>query len=1293
MMRFFRLQSVMLTVGVILAFVFATPLVQVAAYGQDVSGMIGTVTDSTGAAVPGVTVTLKNATTGVKFTSVTNSTGLYRFTEIPPGQGYEADFTAPNFATLAVKNIYLTVATTRTQNATLTVSSRSETVEVSAANAEVTIDTTSATIGNTFDVEALNSLPVQQRNDPLALFALQPGVTDAGSVTGARVDQNNVTVDGIDVNDFATGGASQGNAGSGIASQMGTLVGHAPIDSVEEFKGGVAGGEADTGPASGGQFQLVTKSGTNTFHGNINEYHRDTSLVANNWISNNSSPITPREHLIHNQFGGNIGGPIILPKLYNGHDKLFFFFDFNDSKIIAGEVVPRIVPSPSLLAGTISYYNTSGTVSTVNLAGISGFDPQGIGVDQNLLNFFKSRYPTYNNNNGGDGLNSLGFTFNAPNNDNETNYVGRVDYNINDKMNLFGRFTIVREDAVNQPNEFPGDPVTSPLVDRSYGFVVGYNWVINQKMTNRFFMGENVQNVAFPIEYNPTGTTAFTYSDGADQGLASNPYIWPGANARRIPIEEIGDNFSLTKGNHSFQFGGTFKDILSHNTTVADYNSTEVGLGGKILGLCGNNNPVSVTNNVCGTDAHGNPNPSLRPPDLDTTQSLYWDEPFALLLGRIANVASDYNYTAKGSVLPQLTGDQRFYKYYQTQLYAMDAWKIIPSLTFSYGLTYQYFSVPYETRGLESTEPYTFAQYFGARVLQSKLGETGPEAVPLISYVLGGKANGSSAPPLYKPEYKNFAPHVGFAWNPSIDKKRLVFNASAGIVYDRTIINAIQQTQDADSYLFQQTKGNTYGIANDPYNSIKGDARLDANNGLSNVTLTPPDSPMPPYQPFVTNGIPGGLQNGYAFNATIDPGMQTPYNFTFNFGVQRQMPWDMVLKVNYVGRLARKLLAQEDANQILDFTDTQSGELMSTAFSTVINQVRQGVVPANITVQPWFENVVTPGLGVQKGYSSNTAYLASADGWAFQNGDFGDFIQAISSITPYNVGSAAQFSENTFYTSGGFSNYDGLLITLQKNMSHGLHFDFNYTWSHSIDNVSFFANSAGDTGIGGIGLVCDAIRPRECRASSDFDIRNYITSDATYKLPFGKGRMFLNDQPHWVDEIIGAWDISGLAEWHTGLPWSGASNAFVASYSNDAPPIFIGTDPSVIKTHLTKLPGGGVSDFADAKAAASAFEGPVGFQIGPRNSFRGPGFFNVDLGLAKKFEVYADKANLMFRADAFNAFNHPNFGLPAENAYNGLDQQDYQRGAGFGQISYMESPAGNNNNGARVLQLSLRMEF
>ena len=152
----------------------------------------------------------------------------------------------------------------------------------------------------------------------------------------------------------------------------------------------------------------------------------------------------------------------------------------------------------------------------------------------------------------------------------------------------------------------------------------------------------------------------------------------------------------------------------------------------------------------------------------------------------------------------------------------------------------------------------------------------------------------------------------------------------------------------------------------------------------------------------------------------------------------------------------------------------------------------------------------------------------------------------------------AQFSENSFHTNKGFSSYDGLCCPYRRTISHGVQYDFNYTWSHSIDNISFFANSQGDTGIGGGGLICDDIRPRECRASSDFDLRHIISADATYQLPFGRGKMFLNTSSSWLDEVIGGWAVSGVTAWHTGYPWQTASNAYVASYSNDAPAILTG---------------------------------------------------------------------------------------------------------------------------------------
>jgi hypothetical protein len=354
--------------------------------------------------------------------------------------------------------------------------------------------------------------------------------------------------------------------------------------------------------------------------------------------------------------------------------------------------------------------------------------------------------------------------------------------------------------------------------------------------------------------------------------------------------------------------------------------------------------------------------------------------------------------------------------------------------------------------------------------------------------------------------------------------------------------------------------------------------------------------------------------------------------------------------------------------------------------------MRAGATSQTIQPQPFFENQIGPGA---------TAFIIANIGPSLiYRGDFGDTVQFLSDIgLGQNIGSAAQFSENTFYSNQGFSAYNGLLLTLQKNTSHGLQYDFNYTLSHSIDNVSFFANSEGDTGIGGVGLVCDQIRPRECRANSDFDLRHNLTADAIYALPFGRTRAFFGNASTLANELIGGWSVSGIGNWHTGDPWSTNSNAFVASYSNDAPGILIG-NKSAVAEHLTKFATGGVNNFANQnitaggmlQAASDAYEGPIGFHIGPRNGLRGPGYFNTDLGLGKIFPIHGEGTNLQFRADAFNALNHPNFQVPAENVFNGLDQQDFTNQT-FGEISYTQPAVGNNNNGARIVQVSLRLQF
>ncbi len=307
---------------------------------QDTASITGVVTDPRGAVIPGVYVILQNTQTGAAYTTATNSVGSYTLNQVKPGPGYKIVFTRDGFKPYTVTDIYMNVDATRTQNARLSVGAATQTVLVSAASENVPLNTTDATVGNNFQVRMLNELPVENRDSPSALFYQQPGVTLGGAVTGARADQSNVTLDGLEMNDNDSG-------------QFGAIVSEAPVDSVQEFRGVVGSPLSSAGQGGGGQFELVTRSGTNHFHGAIVEYHRDTDLEANDWFNNNAG--VGRPPLVRNQFGGNIGGPILK-------NKAFFFFDYNGRRDARSSLVDQTVPM-----GTNTTGYRGGEVSYISL--------------------------------------------------------------------------------------------------------------------------------------------------------------------------------------------------------------------------------------------------------------------------------------------------------------------------------------------------------------------------------------------------------------------------------------------------------------------------------------------------------------------------------------------------------------------------------------------------------------------------------------------------------------------------------------------------------------------------------------------------------------------------------------------------------------------------------------------------------------------------------------------------------------------------------------------------------------
>ncbi|HLQ43733.1 MAG TPA: hypothetical protein VK137_03310, partial [Planctomycetaceae bacterium] len=320
----------------------------------------------------------------------------------------------------------------------MAVATVAETVNVEADAA--TINTVDATIGHAFNELQVRQLPLQTRN-VVELLSLQPGVTPTGEVVGARRDQNNVMLDGVDVNDNQTAGVenSQGNAptpgynfqSTGTFRESGFNAAlPVPLDSVQEFRVTVGGQNANQGRSSGGQVTLVTRSGGNQYHGSAYEYHRNTVTSANNWFNNRAG--VPREQLIRNQFGASVGGRIVK-------DRAFFFGNFEQRLDSSASSQLRKVPTESMKQGLIRLSTNDGATRTLSLQDIKDIDPLHIGVSPAMLDIFRQMPGGNDPASGLDrGLNFSGFRFNAPLKLDNKAYVGKLDF----KLDSMGFHTI-----------------------------------------------------------------------------------------------------------------------------------------------------------------------------------------------------------------------------------------------------------------------------------------------------------------------------------------------------------------------------------------------------------------------------------------------------------------------------------------------------------------------------------------------------------------------------------------------------------------------------------------------------------------------------------------------------------------------------------------------------------------------------------------------------------------------------------------------------------------------------------
>src|SRR5580704_674452 len=356
--------------------------------------MTGVVTDQSNAVLPGATVTITDKATGTSQTTTTNAAGRYVFVNLRSGT-YEVTVTKTGFSKVTIPSDVNEVGMVSTNNVTMKVGSESQTVEVQASGVE--LQTLNATVGNTVTGLALESLPSIAR-DTSTFLTLQAGISPDGSVAGTVVDQSSFQLDGGNNSNDMDGSMSvytpsfSGDPTGGIANQgAGVAAGPTgvlptPADSVEEFKVGTTNQTADFNSSSGAQVQVVTKRGTNAWHGTAYEYYLDNNFSANTWQNNNVNPKIPLPSFHYNRFGGAIGGPI-LPKLLGG--KTYFFANYQGFRWPNSQTIEKTVPSAALHLGLITDAKT-GTIFNLNPTPVTfngttypgtALDPRAIGIN------------------------------------------------------------------------------------------------------------------------------------------------------------------------------------------------------------------------------------------------------------------------------------------------------------------------------------------------------------------------------------------------------------------------------------------------------------------------------------------------------------------------------------------------------------------------------------------------------------------------------------------------------------------------------------------------------------------------------------------------------------------------------------------------------------------------------------------------------------------------------------------------------------------------------------------------
>ena len=1082
--------------NLIAGFVFLT-LVAATAWGQTgTTSLHGVVTDKTGATVADAKVTLSNTEQGFRRETTTGAAGEYEFSAVSPGT-YVLAVEAPSFRKAELKNLQLLVNSPVTSNVVLEVGSSNQTIEVS-AQAE-RLNTTDASLGVAFDENQIKQLPMEGRNVP-DLLSLQAGVaytgnrddvnrdtdTRSGAVNGARSDQSNITLDGVDVNADTRGDAF-------------TSVLPITADSVQEFRVTTTNYNADQGRSSGAQVSLITKSGTNSFHGSLYEFHRNTITSANDYfvklsqLQNDDPNKAPK--LIRNIFGGSLGGPI-------WKDRFFFFVNYEGSRRSEQQSVVRIVPSDALRDGVVTYLCADAgdcpggtvqgltgphTIAPGNFAlspgDIQAIDPQGIGISPIMANYFNT-FPHSNDNSVGDNVNFVGFRFKGPVSIKDNWYIARADFKITRTGNqsLFWRGAL-RNDYKNDVPYLPGGSPILSDVDFSKGFSVGYSAVLRSNLVNNFRWGYTRQS------FGQIGnqSDALIYFRGLNDNSTSNnsSLAVTQDSTFQVPVHNFVDDVSWIKGHHTLQFGvnvnllrnpqsNKFSSFSSATTNASWFDTAALAESGQ----------------------PGHFDPDFEGfPTIDSGFDNNYDYPLIALVGMVPQVNAQYNFDHSGMALPQGAPVSRRFAADTYEFYAQDSFKIKPNLTLTLGLRYSLFSPPWETNGLQVTPNVSLSDYFNQRGVGMLQGIPS-SAAPRLSFNLGGPTN--HAPGFYDWDKKDFGPRVAFAWAPRAQSGlfrslfgeggRTTIRGGFGMVYDRLGPQLLATFDANGSFGLSTALTNTGGVQ-----TPETAPRVTGLTGFANIPTTdltggtifapPPSSTFPQTFPSGLNGDVGS----YAVYWGMDNKIKTPYSYTIDFSVGRELNHGLTLEVSYVGRLSHRLLTQSDLAMPLDLVDPKTGIDYFTAVKALAKVYRASVASEDVTAA-----AIGPTASYWQDLMGTTNFAPGSQGFRISRCANSPFPSKDPVIAAYDLFCGFGNNETTglpgidqgfgfrdfsltdssggripYYPATGpytfvdpqFASFDAprsiavgcsqraAQVTLRKNMTHGVQFTLNYTYS------------------------------------------------------------------------------------------------------------------------------------------------------------------------------------------------------------------------------------------------------